>query len=163
MLSALARIALLVCWSALSVSAQLVATPEVFEGSVVSIKDGDTIGVLYDGKEVKVRLAHIDCPESGQPFGQAAKKFTSDFCYRKTARIVQADRPDRYGRLIGLVYVDEKCLSIELVEGGLAWHFLKYSKEQSYSELELLARKKGKGLWSDSNPIPPWDWRKGIR
>ena len=34
-----------------------------FEGKVVGISDGDTIKVLKDGKQVRVRLSSIDCPE----------------------------------------------------------------------------------------------------
>ena len=36
-----------------------------WEGKVVGVTAGDTIKVLKDGKQVKVRLASIDCPEKG--------------------------------------------------------------------------------------------------
>ena len=49
-----------------------------FEGKVVGISDGDTIKVLKDGKQAKVRLAAIDCPEKKQPYGQKANQFTAD-------------------------------------------------------------------------------------
>ena len=40
-----------------------------FTGKVVGVADGDTITVLYEGKkQYKVRLQHIDCPETRQPF-----------------------------------------------------------------------------------------------
>lgn len=44
-----------------------------WEGKVVGITDGDTIKVLKDGKQVKIRLASIDCPESGQPWGKKSE------------------------------------------------------------------------------------------
>jgi endonuclease YncB( thermonuclease family) len=57
-------------------------TPQrTYEGRVVGITDGDTIKVLVDKTEHKVRLEGIDCPESRQPFSKAAKQFTADFCF----------------------------------------------------------------------------------
>ncbi|MBV5328866.1 MAG: hypothetical protein JZU65_14760, partial [Chlorobium sp.] len=46
-------------------------------GTVVSVTDGDTIKVLHDGKQEKIRLYGIDAPEKGQDFGQKAGDFTS--------------------------------------------------------------------------------------
>jgi len=35
----------------------------------------------------KIRLASIDCPEKGQPYGQAAKKFSANMVGGKVAKI----------------------------------------------------------------------------
>lgn len=137
--------------------------PQSFSGKVVSVKDGDTIEVLYDGKAVRIRLAHIDCPEKGQPFGNNAKQFASDQCFAMVVRVEQTDDPDRYGRLIAEVFQDDRCLNKELVKAGLAWHFLKYSSDAEYARLEREARSGQTGLWSDPRRIAPWDWRKGNR
>ena len=137
--------------------------PQTFSGKVVSIKDGDTIEVLYDGKAVRVRLAHVDCPEKGQPYGSNAKTFASDLCFGKVVRVEQTDDPDRYGRLIAEVFSGDRCLNKELVKAGLAWHFLKYSSDGEYARLEREARSGEIGLWSDPHRIAPWDWRQGKR
>lgn len=50
---------------------------ETFIGGCVGVTDGDTISVMRDGRAVKVRLEAIDCPEQGQDFSAAAKKYTS--------------------------------------------------------------------------------------
>lgn len=55
-----------------------------FEAKVVGVSDGDTIKILKDGKQVKIRLAAIDCPEKGQPYGQKAKQFTADMVDHNT-------------------------------------------------------------------------------
>ena len=56
----------------------LTASAFEFTGKVVGVTDGDTITVLYQGnKQYKVRLQHIDCPETGQPFATKAKKNVS--------------------------------------------------------------------------------------
>jgi micrococcal nuclease len=65
----------------------------------VGITDGDTVTVLIDRQQVKVRLADIDAPESKQPFGSRSKQALSDLCYRKDARL-ETQGQDRYGRTI---------------------------------------------------------------
>lgn len=137
----------------------LFTTTTSFEGKVIGVKDGDTIEVFYNGQGQTIRLLDIDCPEKKQASGQKAKQFTSDFCFGKNVR-VESNGTDRYGRVLGTVYVDGQNLNKALVKAGLAWHFKRYSKDQEYAELENEARSKKVGLWSESNPIAPWDFRK---
>lgn len=128
---------------------------------VIGVKDGDTVVLLLDGKEQTVRLAHIDCPEKNQPFGKKAKQFASDLCFEKYVTLNHKNKLDRNQRLIAEIILDNgQNLNKELVRAGLAWHFKKYSKEIEYSELENEARETKIGLWSEPNPIAPWDWRK---
>ena len=84
---------------------------------VVGIKDGDTIVILEDGNKTKtLRLAEVDCPESGQPFGKNAKDFTSSQVFGKIISFVETDQ-DRYGRTIAKVYYDNgKYLSKEIIK-----------------------------------------------
>ncbi len=44
---------------------------QTFSGMCVGVTDGDTIKVLRDGREARIRLEGIDCPESGEPFSAA--------------------------------------------------------------------------------------------
>lgn len=57
--------------------------PMAVSYKVIGIKDGDTFVLLMGGKEQVVRLAHIDCPEKKQPFGNNAKQFASGVCFGK--------------------------------------------------------------------------------
>ena len=134
--------------------------PLNFVGKVVGIKDGDTFKIMYLGEEKTIRLEHIDCPEKNQPFGKRAKQFASDLCFGRMARVTSEGKMDRYKRLIAEVYVDNICVNKELVKSGLAWHFKKYSDSQEYAEIEINARRNQIGIWSDNQPIAPWDWRK---
>ncbi|MBK7383005.1 MAG: thermonuclease family protein [Flavobacteriales bacterium] len=135
--------------------------PGLFDGKVTGIKDGDTFEVLIDGSAEVVRLAHIDCPERSQPFGKAAKQFASDLCFGKEVTVATDGKRDRYKRLIGVIHLtDGVVVNKELVREGLAWHFIKYSKDKSYDVLEGIARVERKGLWADSIRVPPWEWRK---
>ena len=136
---------------------------EIISGKVIGIKDGDTIEILYNGKSLKVRLAHIDCPEikGSQPFGRAAKEYVSDKCFGHVVTILHNNEYDRNKRLIGEV-VNQKGINVNkaLVSVGLAWHYKKYSTDPDYAKLEESARMQRIGVWSESTQIPPWEWRK---
>jgi micrococcal nuclease len=128
---------------------------------VIGIKDGDTFVLLIDGKAQTVRLAHIDCPEKKQPFGNKAKQFSSDLCFGKFVELVHNNKYDRNKRLIAeILLVDGTNINKELVRNGLAWHFKKYSNDTEYAKLEIEARKNQIGIWSESNATAPWTWRK---
>src|SRR5688572_23620508 len=77
-----------------------VLAQDTFSGKVVSVSDGDTLAVLREGREVKIRLHGVDAPESAQAFGSVAKQFTSSkvFGQTVTVRVVETDR---YGRAVG--------------------------------------------------------------
>lgn len=133
---------------------------QTLTGKVVGIMDGDTFKMLTaDSTLVKVRLANIDCPEKKQPYSARAKAFTSTAVFGKTVtiNIVKKDRYKRY--ISNVIYNDSLSLCHELVRHGLAWHFVKYSKDKRLQQLEEKARAKRVGLWQDANPIAPWEWR----
>jgi len=77
-----------------------------FTGRVVGVTDGDTIKVLVDKREIKVRLYGIDCPESKQAVGTKAKKFTSNLAFGKPVT-VQSKGEDRDGRALGYVMLTD--------------------------------------------------------
>ncbi len=141
---------------------QLTSTPSLYSlYKVVKIKDGDTFVLLVEGKELVVRLAHIDCPEKKQPFGTKAKQFASDLCFGKYVTISHEDKYDRNKRLIAeIILEDGRYVNKELVKIGLAWHFKQYSNDNDYAVLEITAREKQIGLWAEANPVEPWLWRK---
>lgn len=136
--------------------------PEVkdtFTGRVVGVKDGDTIEVLFEGHSYTVRLANIDCPEKSQAFGQAARKFTSEFCFGKEVTVSSRGK-DQYKRLLANVTLNGVSLNHELVKNGFAWCYTKYSTDPELPELETIARHNKVGLWADEQPVEPWNWRK---
>ncbi|WP_313032019.1 thermonuclease family protein [Soonwooa sp.] len=127
---------------------------------VIGVKDGDTVVVLLEGNIQKtLRLAEVDCPESGQPFGKNAKQFTSDQVFGKQITFIPTDE-DRYGRTIAKIFYDDKYLSAEIIKAGFGWWYFYYSKDKSLGELEFNARKNNLGLWQDKNAISPWEYRK---
>ena len=148
----------------LILSFSVLAHGETINGRVVGISDGDTLTVLdASNTQFKIRLAAIDAPEKAQPFGQRGKQKLSDLCYGKNAS-VKVVSTDRYGRTVG----DIVCAGINanqaMIQSGLAWVYRKYDKghEHLYA-IEEEARNARHGLWTDPNPIAPWDWRKAKR
>ncbi|KEY17967.1 thermonuclease family protein [Kaistella antarctica] len=134
------------------------------EGKIVGVKDGDTVVILLEGNIQKtLRLAEVDCPENGQPFGKNAKKFTSEMVFGKMVTFVETDT-DRYGRSIAKIYYDNnKYLSEELIRAGYGWWYYHYSKDKSLENLEHNAKQNRLGLWQDENAIAPWDYRRAQR
>ncbi len=141
-----------------------------FSAKVVGVADGDTVTVLIDCAkfEMPVRLSGIDAPEKKMPFGDAAKKSLSDLVFGREV-VVDFEKRDKYGRLVGKVSVDGKDSSLHQVSLGLAWHFKEYQYDQTeadrviYAAAEDAARADRIGLWQDAVPEAPWDWRKKQR
>lgn len=128
-------------------------------GLVVAIHDGDTITVLdAQKKQHKVRLEGIDAPESHQAFGTRAKEALGKKLHEQQLH-VDWDETDKYGRILGHVFVGERNINRELVAEGWAWHFVKYSNDPALAAAEKSARQHRLGLWSGPNPLPPWDFR----
>jgi endonuclease YncB( thermonuclease family) len=81
------------------------AEAEELQGRVVAIRDGDTLElVTAERTRHRVRLAGIDAPETGQPYGNAAKRALSALTYRQPVHVAWAKHDD-YGRIVGTVYV----------------------------------------------------------
>ena len=130
-------------------------------GEVVAIADGDTLTVL-DGDKVQhtIRLAGIDAPEKGQAFGTVAGKALGDKVHWEKVRIVWREK-DRYGRILGDVYLDDRHINREMVAEVFAWWYEKYApKDRQLERTEAEPRKERRGLWKDDDPVPPWEWRK---
>lgn len=132
----------------------------IWKGKVVGVSDGDTITVLHHGKGEKIRLYGIDCPEKKQAFGKRAKQVTSKMVFDKNVE-VRPVTTDRYGRTIAWIYINGTCLNEELLKTGLAWHYKQYSSERRLADLEIEAKQRKAGLWSDPHSIAPWDFRRG--
>ena len=140
------------------------AAERVYEGEVVSIADGDTIRVLYKGGQLKIRLAEIDTPEKKQPYGNRARQALAELVAGKVVRVVEQDR-DRYGRIVGRVYVGDLDVNAALVRQGAAWVYRQYAKDQGLFRIEREARTAGRGLWSlpEAERVAPWEWRQQKR
>jgi endonuclease YncB( thermonuclease family) len=130
------------------------------QGLVVSVHDGDTLTVLVERQQIKVRLAEIDAPELRQPFGNRSKQSLAELCFQVTAKVEQIAR-DRYGRSVGKVECAGVDAGAHQVATGMAWVYDRYSKPSSpLYRLQDGAKAARRGLWAESEPVPPWEWRR---
>ena len=139
---------------------------DTLNGRVISIADGDTLTIIdQTNSQHKIRLAGIDTPEKNQSFGQQAKTSLADLVFNQHINI-DYTKIDQYGRIVGKIKLNGRDINLIQIQSGLAWHYKKYQKEQSvedrhaYASAEDAARGAGLGLWGESNPVPPWDFRR---
>ena len=130
----------------------------VIEGTVTRVYDGDTIWV----GDVKVRLFGIDAPETKQEFGPEATEYLGRLIGNKEVRVVIKGK-DRNGRALGIVFLGGMDINRQMLEDGCAWHYKQYDNTESYAGAENYALALRRGLWAYPDPIPPWEFRKGVR
>ncbi|HBJ36534.1 MAG TPA: nuclease [Planctomycetaceae bacterium] len=127
-------------------------------GKVISVADGDTVTVLVNKEQLRVRLEGIDAPESNQSFGARAKQALSGLVFGKTVTVKKIGT-DRFGRTLGVIMVGDIDANAKMIEDGWAWHYKQYNKEYRLAQLEDAARKAKRGLWADPSPLAPWEFR----
>ena len=154
---ALAIFAILgICFLAILLSCH----PSGQDNRVVHISDGDTITVMTpNDNQLKIRLAEIDAPESHQAFGNKAKEALANKIFGKMVK-VEWIKKDRYGRAIGKIYLNDRYINLEMVKEGWAWQYTEYSHSPEIASAQKYAKQNKLGLWSNSHPIPPWEFRK---
>ena len=126
---------------------------------VISIHDGDTLTVLAGHRPVKIRLAEIDAPELGQPFGRASTDSLKALCATQDAEVTPVTK-DRWGRTVARVTCRQTDAGTHQVRNGMAWVYDRFSTGSSpLYATQALARDARRGLWAGPDPIPPWEWR----
>lgn len=130
------------------------------KGQVTEIQDGNTLTVKSAENELyTVVLFGIDCPELNQKYGDKAKKCLERLMKKQNV-IVQVMGKDRAGNYFGIVTTDKNLdPRIQLLEEGLAWT----SEKEPIADLEnyrVVAQQKGKGLWKEKEPTPPWVFKR---
>ena len=139
------------------------------DAKVVKVKDGDTATVLLpeQGKTIDVRFFGIDTPESqwkgrwpAQSYSKKAKSYTAKKIANRKVEI-DFNGKGTWGRCVGEIFVDKDSLSLALVKSGLAWWYEYYAPNRSdLQNAQVQARSSKRGLWEDSNPEAPWDYRR---
>lgn len=141
-------------------------------GVVRAVYDGDTVLLATrEESRLKVRLYGIDAPETakpgepGQPFGTIAKR---TLMYKIMGRQVSAEIVDidQYHRAVAVIRYGGRDINREMVAEGLAWAYRQYLQApyaSEYINAEERARARHRGLWRDSNPLPPWEFRQALK
>jgi endonuclease YncB( thermonuclease family) len=151
-----------------SVAAQA-AGQYALTGKVVQVSDGDTINLLVDKTQHRIRLASIDAPETshgserpGQPFGEASRKNLADYVAGKTLTLTCYEK-DHYGRDVCDVPANGTTANRLQVQDGMAWANQqakgKFLRDKSLVGIQSDAQKKKLGLWAEPGAVAPWEWR----
>jgi endonuclease YncB( thermonuclease family) len=145
--------------ASLLLSVPLIAKANTLYGLVVNVADGDTITVLDSTKQQhRIRLLHIDAPERGQAYGRVAQKALAQKINQRQVQ-VKYKKEDRYGRILGEVFLNDESINLWLVQIGLAWPYFRYNPPVHYLDAYRIAKLNENGLWQDSNPIEPEEFR----
>jgi micrococcal nuclease len=132
---------------------------EEITGRVVSVIDGNTVEMVGEDNETyKIMLQGIDCPELNQDYGDAAKQYLEKMVMGKEVH-AQVTGKNRYGVRQAIVLVGDVDPRQELLKEGLAWTS-EVDPIPSLEDLKDKAKQRGKGLWKENDPTPPWVFRR---
>lgn len=134
-------------------------------GKVIKVADGDTITIMEDNhNKQKIRLADIDAPEKGQPYGNKSKQYLAALVAGKYAK-ADCRETDRYGRHVCTIYIGDLDVNADMIISGNAWVFTKYNRRKDLPNLEKTAKAAKRGLWglSEAENMEPSQWRKKLK
>jgi len=118
-------------------------------GQVTRVVDGDTIDVLLNGVNTRVRYLQMNTPERNEPCSRDATQANAELVAGKTVRLVpDKELVDPYDRLLRYIYVGDVLVNRVLVEGGWAEVVLYPPNDAHYDEfvqLEAEAAAAGRG------------------
>jgi endonuclease YncB( thermonuclease family) len=132
------------------------AHAEEFSAKIIVVIDGDTVVIRRTSGLLKIRLAEIDAPEKDQIFGDQSKQSLSGMVLGKQVKVTSRAF-DKYKRMVALLNVNGLDVNAEQVRRGMAWE---YRSNKRLIALQEEAKNASRGLWAQSNPTPPWEWRK---
>lgn len=138
------------------------STAFAYTGKVISVDEGDRLTLLYKGRKVRLSLYGLDAPELRQTHGQEARDFLKSFIKGEVVD-VQPIGQMRKSRHTGIVVLGEDNINELMVLNGQAWVDPKTCTEAicaTWLKMEEAAKATHKGLWSNPESIPPWDFRK---
>jgi len=134
------------------------------EAFVINVVDGDTIDVLIDGREFRLRYIGIDTPETVDPrrpvecFGREASERNRELVEGITVGLERdVSETDQFGRLLRYVWANGEMVNAALVEEGYASSST-FPPDVRYAELfaalETQARAHNRGLWGPACATP---------
>jgi endonuclease YncB( thermonuclease family) len=151
----------------------------IVTGTVTKVSDGDTIHVTTPEKtKLTVRLYGMDAPETpkinqrtghinkpGQPYGEESWKALEAKIMGGQVRLDIIDI-DRYKRMVGVIWIGNRNINLEMVKEGYAEAYLEYLKEPyraQFIRAEKEARSARRGIWSLPGYERPNDFRKRFK
>ena len=142
--------------------------PDIYV-SVTAIHDGDTVSVLLDKRQEKIRLIGIDAPEIGQePWGENSKKYLENILNASELKVrIESDveKRDTYGRMLAYLWTTKgEMVNVLMLRGGYAMLYTLPPNVKHVSELtkaQKAAREARIGIWIENGlEEKPKDYRK---
>ena len=136
--------------------------PQIIQGEVVYVSDGDTL-TLRDNlnQDHRIRLVGIDAPELAQPYGQTSKQVLAQRVLQEQV-VIKSYGTDKYGRTLGRILLGAQDINAVMVERGAAWVYRGSSVDKTLMGLESQARSEKRGLWKlpRAEQVNPQTWRR---
>jgi micrococcal nuclease len=148
-------------------------------GTVTKVSDGDTIHVTTAEKtKLTVRLYGMDAPETpkinqrtakinkiGQPYGEKSWMALDAKIMGKLVKLDIIDI-DRYKRMVGVIWIGNRNINLEMIKEGYAEAYVEYLKEPyraQFIQAEKEAKSARRGIWSLPDYERPKDFRKRLK
>ena len=141
-----------------------VARAATLQAKVTEVQSGNTIVVSNINRPLKVRLKGIAPPEAGQLFSDAAREHLKLLVFDKTVFVEYTNLSDGY--LEARVSLNGIDVASQMLRDGVAWYDrsnnygLTDADRNLYAQCEEAARTEKRGLWSNPNPVTPWEFRR---
>ena len=144
--------------------------PYSYSGRIGRIWGGDNFEVVDNGRLHYAFIRGIDTPEPGQAYYDEGKSMLRQFARHRKTTVNVLERDD-WKREVSDVQISDPESgeqidpALELLRLGLAWFDQSDGPyAESYLEAETLARKEKIGIWSQPDPVPPWEfWEKQVQ
>ena len=139
----------------------LAATLQV---KVNEVQSGNTLVVSNTSRTLKVRLKGIAPPEPEQLFSDVAREHLKTLVLNKAVALDYSNLSGQY--LEAKISLNGTDVGAQMLRDGVAWyerdhaHGLSAADRELYENCEQAARAEKRGLWSDTNPVAPWEFRK---
>ena len=134
------------------------------QGKVVEVLDGESLTVMSVNQPLKVKLIAVAAPASKQPFADVAQQHLSDLVGGKYVTVYFTSL-NHENFVVGRVVAKQMDVGEQMIRDGVAWYDkseasnLSEVERQEYLGSEQAARSEARGLWTDPNPVAPWDFR----
>jgi len=124
---------------------------------VDSVYDGDTVHVMLNGEDEKIRILGIEAPEMREGKkssykGEDSKKYMQNLVEGKEVQLVRDSTTKNrgsFGRLLRYIYINDVDMGQKMIEEGYAkvYRYSVFAKKQEYLNIEKQVQELEKGIW----------------
>jgi len=141
-----------------------VSPPYSYSGHIERVWGGDNFEVVDNGQLHYAFIRGIDTPEAGQAYYDESKVMLRRLSGKNKTTINVFDRDEWKREVCEVEITDSETGELvdpayELLRNGFAWFDQSDGLyAEKYRAAETLARSQKIGIWSQANPVPPWEF-----